>query len=104
MIYSHAKVSFSFLQMNPNTTFSQTYIDIGALQFAFDAYQAIVGNIGVEGTLPGLKRSNDQLFFISFAQVSLISLFCIDFFLQICNYFLLRFYVTNELLFSIVDV
>jgi predicted metalloendopeptidase len=55
--------------MYPNLTLSQSYADVGALKFAFDAYKNFISEKGEEGPLPGVYLSNEQLFFISFAQV-----------------------------------
>ena len=55
--------------MYPNLTVSQTYTDVGALKFAFDAYRNFISEKGEEGSLPGAYLNNEQLFFTSFAQV-----------------------------------
>jgi len=52
-------------------TLSQTYIDIGALKFAYEGYKNFVSEKGEHGHLPGVYLNNDQLFYISFAQVCL---------------------------------
>jgi len=54
--------------MYPNQTLSQTYVDLGALNFAFDAYKNYVSEKGEEGHLSGVYLNNEQLFFTSFAQ------------------------------------
>ncbi|CAG2113563.1 unnamed protein product [Medioppia subpectinata] len=48
--------------MYPNLTLSQTYIDVGALDFAFDAYKNFVSEKGEEAQLSGLNLNNEQLF------------------------------------------
>ncbi|XP_054159304.1 endothelin-converting enzyme 1-like [Oppia nitens] len=52
----------------PNLTLSQTYIDIGALNIAFDAYNNYVSEKGEEGQLSGVYLNSQQLFYVSFAQ------------------------------------
>lgn len=54
--------------MNPNSTLSQTYSDIGALKFAFETYKKRSEQIGENGQLSGVYLNNDQLFYVSFAQ------------------------------------
>jgi len=54
--------------MYPNITLSQTYIDMGALQFAYDAYKNYISEKGEEGRLSGISLNNEQLFYTSFAQ------------------------------------
>ena len=71
--------------MFPNLTLSQTYIDIGALKFAFDAYRNFISEKGEEGSLPGAYLNNEQLFFTSFAQVFVNSLKILHNFLLVCS-------------------
>lgn len=56
--------------MNIELILPQTVIDIDALQIAFEAYTQLVTLEGQEHPLPGLSLYNDQLFYVSFAQVS----------------------------------
>lgn len=46
--------------------------DIDALTLALEAYQDSVIRKGSEHSLPGIPLNNEQLFFVSFAQVSII--------------------------------
>ncbi|RWS23727.1 neprilysin-like protein, partial [Leptotrombidium deliense] len=55
--------------VNPNLTAPQTFADIGGLQLIYESYKKYLSKFNDEGIIPGLSRSNDQLFFISMAQV-----------------------------------
>ncbi len=50
-------------------TLSQTYVDVGALNFAYKGYKNMVSEKGERGHLPGVYLNNDQLFYLAFAQV-----------------------------------
>lgn len=48
-------------------TLDENIADNGGIKLAYEAYQSWVNDNGVEGTLPDLGFSNDQLFFIGLA-------------------------------------
>ncbi|XP_057304253.1 endothelin-converting enzyme homolog [Hydractinia symbiolongicarpus] len=51
-----------------NVTLGENIADNGGLKASYKAYKTWVKENGEEALLPGLKRSNDQVFFIAFAQ------------------------------------
>ncbi|PFX13851.1 Endothelin-converting enzyme 1 [Stylophora pistillata] len=53
---------------NGNQTLNENIADNGGLKLAFKAYKSLVAKEGTEGTLPGLGLTEEQLFFIGFAQ------------------------------------
>ncbi|CAB4016623.1 Endothelin-converting enzyme 1, partial [Paramuricea clavata] len=55
--------------VNGNVTLSENIADNGGIKYAFRAYQKWRDRHGNEKKLPALSFNNDQLFFISFAQV-----------------------------------
>ncbi|KAJ3591265.1 hypothetical protein NHX12_009211 [Muraenolepis orangiensis] len=57
------------LHINGNNTLGENIADNGGIQQAYKAYQNYVGKHGEEPSLPGIDLSNDQLFFLNFAQV-----------------------------------
>ncbi|XP_028393763.1 endothelin-converting enzyme homolog isoform X2 [Dendronephthya gigantea] len=50
-------------------TVGENIADNGGVKQAYQAYQTFKKNYGDEGILPGLNATNDQLFFLGFAQV-----------------------------------
>ncbi|KAG7268361.1 hypothetical protein CRUP_019571, partial [Coryphaenoides rupestris] len=57
------------LHINGNNTLGENIADNGGIQQAYKAYQNYVRKHGEEPSLPGIDLSNDQLFFLNFAQV-----------------------------------
>uniref|UniRef100_A0A8C5BIF0 Neprilysin n=1 Tax=Gadus morhua TaxID=8049 RepID=A0A8C5BIF0_GADMO len=57
------------LHINGNNTLGENIADNGGIQQAYKAYQNFVIRHGEEPSLPGIDLSNDQLFFLNFAQV-----------------------------------
>lgn len=56
--------------VNGNTTIGENIADNGGLKAAFHAYKRYTENRDLP--LPGLNLTQDQIFFLSFAQVKLI--------------------------------
>ncbi|XP_022808537.1 endothelin-converting enzyme 1-like [Stylophora pistillata] len=56
------------IQIDGNQTLNENIADNGGLKLAFKAYKSLVAKEGTEGTLPGLGLTEEQLFFIGFAQ------------------------------------
>lgn len=60
-----------FFQVNGKNTQGENIADNGGVRESFRAYKKSVEEQGVEAFLPGLTQySPEQLFFVSFAQVS----------------------------------
>ena len=62
-------------QVDGAKTLGENIADNGGIKEAFIAYKEHVAKFGPSQTLPGLKLTADQLFFVNFAQVCLICLF-----------------------------
>ena len=74
-----------------NKTFAQTYIDDGALRLSYLAYREFTKKRSEQfQTLPSLRFSSDQLFYISFAQVTF---YCFDILYHSDIYFLFPVHV-----------
>ncbi|GFU64405.1 endothelin-converting enzyme 1 [Trichonephila clavipes] len=56
------------MKMNGLLTLGENIADNGALKPAFNAYQNWVARNDAEHPLPGLRLTNNQLFFVAFAQ------------------------------------
>ena len=56
-------------QVNGNLTLGENIADNGGVKQAYEAYRSRVERHGEEPTLPGLSLSNDQAFFLSYAQI-----------------------------------
>ncbi|XP_028410352.1 endothelin-converting enzyme 1-like [Dendronephthya gigantea] len=69
LIDQYSKIKVFGVQVQGNVTLSENIADNGGLKYAYRAYQKWRKRNGIEANLPGLKFTNDQLFFISFAQV-----------------------------------
>ena len=57
------------LQVNGNLTLGENMADNGGVKQSYIAYQNWIDRNGEEEPLPGLNLSNEQAFFISYAQV-----------------------------------
>jgi PREDICTED: endothelin converting enzyme 1-like, partial len=55
--------------LNASKVKTKTLADILGLEMAYEAYKYVADVNGEEKPLPGLSIHNDQLFFLSFAQV-----------------------------------
>jgi len=55
-------------QINGNQTLNENIADNGGIELAFEAYKTLVDKEGTEGALPGVGLTEDQLFFVGFAQ------------------------------------
>lgn len=55
-------------KIDGNQTLNENIADNGGLKLAFKAYKSLVAKEGTEGALPGLGLTEEQLFFIGFAQ------------------------------------
>uniref|UniRef100_A0A6J0SS69 Endothelin-converting enzyme 1 n=2 Tax=Pogona vitticeps TaxID=103695 RepID=A0A6J0SS69_9SAUR len=69
MIEQYSNYSIHGEAINGRHTLGENIADNGGLKAAYRAYQNWVRKNGVERTLPALGLTNDQLFFIGFAQV-----------------------------------
>ncbi|RWS15501.1 hypothetical protein B4U80_12581, partial [Leptotrombidium deliense] len=69
-IIDHPPIDPSFI-VNPNLTAPQTFADVAGLHLIYYSYKKYLLKFKEEEIIPGLSRSNDQLFFISMAQVYL---------------------------------
>ncbi|XP_028410308.1 endothelin-converting enzyme 1-like [Dendronephthya gigantea] len=67
-VEQYSKVKVFGVQVDGNSTLAENIADNGGLKYAYRAYQNFRGKYGNEGMLPALPFTNDQLFFISFAQ------------------------------------
>uniref|UniRef100_A0A3Q2XX52 endothelin-converting enzyme 1 n=1 Tax=Hippocampus comes TaxID=109280 RepID=A0A3Q2XX52_HIPCM len=56
-------------RVNGKQTLGENIADNGGLKAAYDAYQTWVGKNGEEKRLPAVNLTNEQLFFVGFAQV-----------------------------------
>ena len=67
------KSSEPMLQVNGTITLPENIADDGGLKASLLAYQTLVKNNGIEPKLPGLEHySHEQLFFLSYANVSIL--------------------------------
>ncbi|KAJ7382376.1 hypothetical protein OS493_035437 [Desmophyllum pertusum] len=55
-------------KINGNQTLNENIADNGGIKLAFNAYKKLVEKEGTEGALPGLGLTEEQLFFVGFAQ------------------------------------
>lgn len=55
-------------KVDGNQTLNENIADNGGIKLAFNAYKSLVAKEGTEGALPGLGLTEEQLFFIGFAQ------------------------------------
>ncbi|KAL9969775.1 hypothetical protein ACROYT_G022032 [Oculina patagonica] len=55
-------------KINGNQTLNENIADNGGIKLAFNAYKKLVAKEGTEGALPGLGLTEEQLFFVGFAQ------------------------------------
>lgn len=53
----------------PHITTGENIADNGGLEASFEAYKEWIEHHGPEMSLPGLMLTNQQLFFLGFAQV-----------------------------------
>ena len=61
----------SLFQLNGSSTLRENIADNGGLKISFHAYQAWLNDHGLkDASLPGLNMTQDQMFFLGFAQVS----------------------------------
>ena len=59
------------MHLNGRNTLGENIADNGGVHLAYEAYQGLEKN---EGKLPGMEKySSEQMFFISYANVSLIA-------------------------------
>ena len=62
-------ISEKYRQVNGNLTLGENIADNGGVKQSYIAYQNWVKRNGEEPTLPGLNLTNEQAFFLSYAQV-----------------------------------
>lgn len=55
-------------KINGNQTINENIADNGGIKLAFNAYKTLVSQEGSEGALPGLRLTEEQLFFVGFAR------------------------------------
>ena len=64
------EISSTLFQLNGLTTEGENIADNGGLKMSYRAYKKwLKENDDRDVTLPGLELSNDQMFFLAFAQV-----------------------------------
>jgi len=63
------EIDGSQIFVNGRLTLPENIADNGALKIAYRAYENWVRKHGVEALVPGLKRPNEQMFFLSYAQM-----------------------------------
>ncbi|XP_070561571.1 endothelin-converting enzyme 2-like [Ptychodera flava] len=66
--YSEYEVEGTGMKINGNMTKAENIADLGAIKHAFNAYRTQVMESGEEEELPGLEKTNDQTFFLAYAQ------------------------------------
>ncbi|KAK3730118.1 hypothetical protein QZH41_013745 [Actinostola sp. cb2023] len=68
LIEQYSKFNYNGEHVNGKYTLGENIADNGGLKAAYSAYQNWVRENGPEKTLPVLKKTNDQLFFIAYGQ------------------------------------
>ncbi|XP_077993411.1 endothelin-converting enzyme 2-like isoform X2 [Glandiceps talaboti] len=66
--YSNYEVKGINMKVDGNLTKGENIADLGAIKYAYNAYQSSLEAMGGEPLLPALDKTNDQVFFIAFAQ------------------------------------
>ncbi|XP_049581936.1 endothelin-converting enzyme 2b isoform X1 [Syngnathus scovelli] len=69
MVEQYNRYAVNSERVNGKQTLGENIADNGGLKAAYDAYQMWVSKNGEEKRLPALNLTNEQLFFVGFAQV-----------------------------------
>ncbi|XP_051933321.1 endothelin-converting enzyme 2b [Hippocampus zosterae] len=69
MVEQYNRYAINSEHVNGKQTLGENLADNGGLKAAYDAYRTWVGKNGEEKRLPGVNLTNEQLFFVGFAQV-----------------------------------
>nr|XP_006819891.1 PREDICTED: endothelin-converting enzyme 2-like [Saccoglossus kowalevskii] len=69
-LYDGYEVEGTNTHVNGNLTLAENIADLGAIRQSYNAYKSWTSMHGEEQLLPGLGMSNEQVFFLAFAQVS----------------------------------
>ncbi|XP_070561570.1 endothelin-converting enzyme 1-like [Ptychodera flava] len=67
-LYSDYEVKEINMKVNGGFTQAENIADMGAVKHSYNAYKSLVKEYGEEPVLPGLGKTNDQLFFIALGQ------------------------------------